>query len=99
MSAFRTPVDIANRSLQLIRRPAIFSFDDVSVEGRETSSCYDQLRLAELRRNVWRHATRRVILRPITNTTQLLTPPTYAAGTGYVAGDIVLSNNLIWVAL
>lgn len=96
---FRTPFDIANRTLQILRRPAIFSFDDTTLESRECRSAYDQLRLAELRRAVWRFATRRVILRPLTNTSQILTPPAWGIATAYVVGDVVSYADQIWVAV
>lgn len=86
---FLTPVDIANRALQVLRRPAIYRFEDVSVEGHETQSCYDQLRQAELRRSVWRFATRRVVLRAMSPTSQILIPAAWSALTTYIPGDIV----------
>src|SRR5690242_7552718 len=98
MAAFRAPVDIANRALQILRRNSIYTFDDVSVEANETKACYDQLRLAELRRAVWRFSTRRVILRAITNTSQYVRMPAWSAVTGYVAGDLVYTYPQYWVA-
>lgn len=98
MPAFRTPVDIANSALQQLRRPAIYSFADTSVEAHETASNYDQLRLAELRRACWRFSTKRVILRPIQNTTQTIVPAAWDIAADYLAGDIVNYADQYWCA-
>lgn len=99
MAGFRTPVDICNSALQQLRCPAIYTFADTSVEARETGANYDQLRLAELRRAVWRFSTRRVILRAIDNTSQFLVPAAWATGTTYKVGHIVSYDNQYWVAM
>jgi hypothetical protein len=65
---FRTPVDIANRALQRIGAPRISNVAGFAENSRQAAECgfaYDKLRRAELRRNVWRFATRRAVLRPI----------------------------------
>src|SRR6185437_8862206 len=62
---FTSPVDIANRALQHVGASRITAFSDDSKQASETFFCYDKLRRAELRRNIWRFATRRAPLRPI----------------------------------
>ncbi len=89
VSDFKTPVDIANRALQHIGQPRIVAFTDDSKAASECGFAYDKVRKAELRRNVWRFATRRTVLRPITATTMLLVPPLWGAGSYYQPGQIV----------
>lgn len=99
MGPFRTPVDIANKALSVLRQPAIYSFQDNTVQSIECARVYDVLRLAELRRALWRFSTRRVILRPIDNTTMYLVPPAWDGTTNFNAGDIASYGNQVWVAL
>lgn len=99
MAGFQSPVDLANAALAMLRKPAINSFADPEVEAYQIGAQYDQLRLAELRRNTWVFATRRVWLRPVSGTTQAITFPAWASGTAYKAGDVVSYNNALWVAL
>lgn len=98
--AFRTPVDIGNRALQLLRRPAIYTFDDKTVEAREVQSVYDPLRQAELRRALWVFSTRRVILRPLDFTTETLVAPDWSSTANYIPGDMVNYGNqrTYWLA-
>jgi hypothetical protein len=86
--AFRLPVDIANRALQHLGKPNIYSFTDESDEAHTMGAAYDNLRLDELSSNLWRFATKRVILRNVTIDSVLWTPPTWAAGT-FSVGSIV----------
>lgn len=90
MPAFQTPEDIANRALQIVGAPHIKSFADLSEEAHETSTAYDKVRERELRRNVWRFATRKAVLRAIDVSTQLWTPPTWSVSTTYALGAIVV---------
>lgn len=62
---FNQPVDIANRALQHVGTSLIVTLADDDKGASEISFCYDKLRRAELRRNVWRFATRRAVLYPI----------------------------------
>lgn len=89
-SDFQIPEDIANRALQHIGAERITSFTDASKAAAETSFCYNKLRQSELRRNEWRFSITRTVLRVIDSDTKLWTPPTYAAGTTYQMGAIVL---------
>lgn len=99
MAGFQTPIDIANSALAMLRQPAIYSFADPAVEAFQMGAQYDQLRLAELRRNTWVFATRRVWLRPISGTSMALAFPSWNSGTVYAAGDVVTYHNATWVAL
>jgi hypothetical protein len=64
-----------------------------SKNNDEATFCYDKLRRAELRRNIWTFATRRVILRPIDTTTYLLDPADWDATVTYLPGSIVKDDN------
>lgn len=93
MTAFRTPVDIANRALQHCGADRISGFTDDSKRADEVWFCYDMLREAELRRNTWTFATRRTTLRPIDTTTMLLVPVLWSEATIYFRGSIVADAN------
>ncbi len=90
--AFTQPLDIYNRALQLCRLPRIASVDEMSPNAQEMNFAYDKLRRAELRRNMWSFATRRVALRPIASTTALITPSLYDATYEYRGGAMVLDS-------
>lgn len=107
---FLTPVDIANRALQHCGARLIDAtqgFTEDSKNATETAFAYGKLRRAELRRNVWRFATRKAVIRPIATTTMLLTPSLWVESTTYFLGSIVsdetgvawisrIPNNLGW---
>ncbi len=100
VSAFTSPVDIANRALQHVGSPRIASFLDNSKQASESNFVYDKLRRAELRRAIWRFATRRVPLRAITSTSMLLNPLTWLVGTTYAAMAIVQdASGALWQSL
>lgn len=86
--AFKLPVDIANRCLQHLGKPTIAGFTDESDEAVSTGAAFDDLRLDELSSNLWRFATKRVILRAVTIDSVIWTPPTWAAGT-FTAGAVI----------
>lgn len=96
MAGYQTPEDIANRALQHCRADTIATFSDQSQGAVETKFVYDKVREAELRRRVWKFAVRRSILRSLDITSMLWTPPAYAAGTTYAAGNIVTYGNDWW---
>lgn len=96
---FQTPVDIANRALQHLGHPRIASFIDNSDGAQELYFTYDKVRRAELRRNLWVFATRRVALRALDTTSSLLTFEAWASGTTYPGGYIVTYGGLMWVSL
>lgn len=74
-SDFREPLDVVNRALQHCGVRRIASFADENDRASEVSFVYDKLRVAELRRNVWSFATRKVSLRPLDTDTMLVTFP------------------------
>jgi hypothetical protein len=82
---YHTPVDVANRALQHLGKPQIGDFTDQSEEANETRVAYDNIRLDEMSSNLWRFATRRVILRAVSIDSVMWTPPTWVAGTFAVA--------------
>lgn len=94
------PVDIANRSCQhcgVQRISTTQGFLEDSLQAGEISACYDQLRRAELRRNVWQFAIRKAALRPINTTTMFLKPALWASTTTYGFGAIVSdAANFLW---
>lgn len=96
MPAFLTDIDIINRALQIIRRPGISRRTATSAEAVEMDRVYDQRREVELGTNLWRFATRRVVLRAISTDTDLWTPSAYAAGTTYAVGAIVTYDSQWW---
>lgn len=88
-----TQTDIARRVCQkvgaeLIAPGALLTED--SKPANEIRACYDVIRRAELRRNVWRFSIRTVALRPIDTGSKLVTFGTYAAATAYSVFDIVV---------
>lgn len=102
MTEFSTPIDIANRALQHCganRISATLGFTENSKNASETAFAYPKQRRAELRRNVWRFATRKACLRAIDTDTMQLVPSMWSSGTTYFAGSIVSdqSNNL-WIS-
>lgn len=100
MSEFQTAVDIANRALQHCGVEMIDStqgFTENSKNARQTSFAYGKLRRAELRRNVWRFATRKAVLRPVDTNTMLVAPALWVSTATYFVGSLVTdSSNNIW---
>lgn len=109
MSAFKVPEDIANRALQHCGASRIVTLQDNDKGAAEITQCYDGLRRAELRRNLWSFSVRRTVLYPINTPTfnsgqanvpaptQLLVPATWSAGIQYAFGAIVAWNGAYWV--
>jgi len=100
--AFRTAVDIANRALQhcgALRIDTTLGFAEPSRQASECSFVYDKVRLAELRRNVWRFATRKAVLRAIDSNTMILVPALWTVGTTYFNGSIVVdATSQLWIS-
>ena len=91
-----TPTHIANRALQRVGATRIADgalLTEDSKNASEIRSCYDILRRAELRRNVWRFAIRTVALRPFDDNSKIVTFGTYAAGATYVLNDVVTGTD------
>ena len=88
---FVTPLDIVNRALQHCGVRRIATFNDPTSQAQELAFMYDKLRDAEIRRNQWRFATKRVVLRPTDIDTLLWKPPAWdnTGGTVYAVGAVV----------
>lgn len=99
-----TETQIANRALQRVGAQRIGSINandtiwtEASKNASEIRACYHILRRAELRRNVWRFAIRRVALRAIDTNSKQVTFATWAVGTTYALNDVVTgSDGLIY---
>jgi len=97
MPAFRTSVDIGQRALQHCgaqRMDPTLGFSDTSSVGAsEISSCYDQLREAELEDHTWTFATRRQVLRAVDTNTMRIKPALWSPLTTYFRGSIVADQS------
>lgn len=99
MTDFNNAVDIANRALQHLgqtRIDANLGFTEDSKAAGEISFCYNKLREAELRRNVWRFAIRDCPMRPISLTTMLMAPLIWQSTTTYYVGSLVTDETGTW---
>lgn len=97
---FLDSLDIANRALQLLGAREITDVDEDSTENTATANAYDKLRRPELRRNVWRFATKRCALRALDSNTRILDPRAWSDGTTYLLGEIVKDDNdILWQAV
>jgi hypothetical protein len=94
--SFRTAEDIANLALQIVGATRIQSLAEGSRNAAEVAACYDKLRDAELRRHLWRFATRVCPLCPVDTSTMLLVPPVWSASTTYFPGAIVMDSLGNW---
>ena len=70
-------LDIANRALFHLGVQPLQSVTENSQRNATITFLYDKVRRAELRRNCWRFSTKRVALRPLTTTTQMVVPALY----------------------
>lgn len=108
MGRFHNPIDICNRALQHCGAERIdptLGFAEDSKRAAECEAVYDKLRRAELRRNNWRFAIRRTVLRPINTSiiqgpgfptpigpqtpTMFLAPALWSSSVTYFPGAIV----------
>jgi hypothetical protein len=90
-------LDIANRALFHLGAVRIVSITENTKNNATMSFLYDKLRAAELRRNVWRFATRRAVIRPVTPTTLLVSPLPWSSTQLYLPGAIVAdTNGVLW---
>lgn len=95
--SFMDSLDIANRALFHLGATRIQSPSEDSKNNTTMAFLYDKLRPAELRRNVWRFATRRAVMRPVDPTTLKLVPSAWNSTTLYLPGAIVAdANNVFW---
>lgn len=98
MSAL-TKLAIANRALQHVGQKKLTALTDNSKAATEFATCYDILRRAELRRNVWTFSIRRVILRAVDTDTRVVAPSAWAnSPVSYDAGALVTYNGIIYLS-
>lgn len=98
MAEYLTPIDIANRACDHCGIPPIVAFTDDVKAADLVLRVYDKLRIAELRRNVWRFAIRKAALRAVDTTTMVLVPTAFDATETYPQGSIVSYSNSIYFA-
>jgi hypothetical protein len=94
-----TRTDIANRALQRCGQQRLAAgtlFTSLTNSATEIAACYDGLREAELRRNVWRFSIRNIPLRAVDTDTRKVTFPAYDAAKVYLTNSVVLSAGLLW---
>jgi hypothetical protein len=104
MAEYLDPIDISNRALQHCGTPRFIDktqgFNEDSVQASACGFAYGKQRRFELRRNIWRFSIRWAVLRPITDTSRLLAPTLWAAGTTYAYGALVTDvAGVIWQSL
>lgn len=96
---FIDSLDIANKAAQHLGVDPILDVSEDSERNKELSNAYDKDRRTELRRNVWRFAIRKAVLRPLDDNTLLFVPATYDATKTYLVGDIVQdTNDVHWMS-
>lgn len=97
--AFTAPIDIMNRALQRVGQTRIASLSEDSKACDEVTFCYDKLRIAEMRRNVWVFSVRTTALRPYnpptgsTLGTMTLVPANWDTAKNYIPGSIIAYTN------
>lgn len=101
-TTYLTELDVANRALQHLGARYVTSLDtdvDTSKNAEEISRCYDKLRDAELRRNVWTFATRKTVLYPLSTSSRwILQIDDWDAASEYAPGSLVKYNSEIYFA-
>lgn len=98
-SAYLDSLDIANRAIIHLGVRQIASVDEDSKNNRTMAALYDVLRQAELRRNVWKFAKRKCVVRPIESSTRILRPNAWEEDTLYLPGSIVMyANEQYWIS-
>src|SRR5688500_1129701 len=96
---FLDSLDIANRSCDHLEQTHIEAVDEDSRKNTLLANAYDKLRPAELRRNVWTFAKRKVALRPVDSTTTPLVPEEWDEGVTYPVGAVVKdTNGALWTS-
>lgn len=105
--SFQLPIDVMNRALQRVGSTRIASLTEDSKACDEVTFCYDKLRVAEMRRNVWVFSIRNAALRPYnppvpanaatgaaaTLGTMQLVPAAWLITNNYLPGSITTFNN------
>ena len=96
---FLDSLDVANRACDHLGVNQILSITEDSDRNNVLTGIYDKVRRAELRRNSWRFAIRKTVLRPIDTTTLEIVPGVYSSTQTYLQGEMVQdNNNLIWIS-
>jgi len=96
---FLDSLDIANRALNHCGVNPILNVTEDTTSNFEVSAVYDKVRRAELRRNSWRFAIRKTVLRPVTPTMLTIVPALYQATKTYNQGELVEDvNKCIWIS-
>jgi hypothetical protein len=90
---FVDSLDIANRACQHVGVRRIASPTEDSQQNNEIAFCYDKVRQAELRRNVWRFSIKYAMLRAIDSNTFVLDPAAWDGQVTYPVGSIVKDGN------
>ncbi len=99
MSSFVDSLDVANRALDNLGKPHILDVNEDSLANSTIAGVYDKLREAELEGHIWRFAKRKVLLRPVTQTSRLLKPAQWNINETYLPGAIVSDvNGSIWIS-
>ena len=99
-TAFLDSLDIANSGLLAIGETRINEVGEDSKAYSAMSFVYDKARQFELRRNAWRFAIKKVVLRPIDVDTRQINPVEWSADTLYLPGSIVKdANGILWTAV
>ena len=97
---FLDSLDIANRALQHCEAAPITSVNEDSTANQAVTFAYDKVRRAELRRNIWRFATRKAVIRAVGPDTMILQPALWNASTTYYPGSIVSDiNSVSWISI
>ena len=91
---FTQPLDIVNRALQRCGVPRIASMTEDSPSATEANFLYDKLRRAELRRNVWRFAIRRVATRAVGTALSV-----WDSTVTYAVGALVQFNSVNYISI
>ena len=95
MAAFTSPESIVNRGLQKLGAFRVTSLaTDTTKQATEANFLYPKLRRAELRRNTWRFAIRRCLLRAVGSAL-----PAWDATVTYVLNSLVSYNGLNYISI
>lgn len=96
---FLDSLDVGNRALQHCGVNPILAVNEDSPNNLEVSNAYDKVRRAELRRNVWRFAVKKAVIRAVDTTTLLLVPALYDGTKTYLIGEVVRdANGVFWIS-
>lgn len=92
-------LQLCNRALQQVGQKPLPDFTTPSKALTEINTCYDTLRRAELRRNLWRFSIRRCVSRAVDTDTRVITPYAWDTSTVYAAGMLVTYNGIAYISV